>query len=38
LSFRVGGFAIPYGRLIMLLAGGLALGWGISRWVMSRDR
>ena len=38
LSFRAGGFDVPYGRLIMLLGGGLALGWGISRWIMRRDR
>jgi hypothetical protein len=38
LSFRVAGFEIPYGRLAMLLAGGLVLGWGIGRWVMRRDR
>jgi hypothetical protein len=38
LSFRAGSIEIPYGRLAMLLAGGLALGWGVSRWVMRRNR
>lgn len=38
LSIRVGGFDMPYGRLVMLLAGGLALGWGLSRWVTRRAR
>ena len=33
LSFRVGGLDIPYGRLAMLLAGGIALGYGLSRWL-----
>ena len=38
LSFRVGGLDVPYGRLVMLLAGGLALGYGLSRWVIRRSR
>jgi hypothetical protein len=33
----VGGHDIPYGRLAMLLAGGLALGYGLSRW-MTRSK
>ena len=37
LSFRVGGLNVPYGRLAMLLAGGLALGYGVSRW-MTRSK
>ena len=37
LSFRVGGLNVPYGRLAMLLAGGLALGYGLSRW-MTRSK
>ena len=34
LSFRIGG--IGFGRLrpLMLLAGGLAVGYGVSRWLM----
>ena len=38
LSFRIGGIEFPVGRTVMLLAGGLALGYGISRWMMPRDR
>jgi hypothetical protein len=30
-SFRIGGIEFPYGRTVMLLAGGLALGYGLSR-------
>ena len=37
LSFRVSGLDVPYGRLAMLLAGGLALGYGLSRW-MTRSK
>jgi len=37
LSFRVGGIEIPYGRT-MLLAGGLALGYGLSRLLWRGDR
>jgi hypothetical protein len=36
LSFRIGGFDIPYGRLAMLMACGLALGYGLSRWLIRR--
>jgi hypothetical protein len=38
LSFRIGGVEIPYGRLAMLLAGGLALGYGLSRWMIRPAR
>jgi hypothetical protein len=38
LSFRIGGIELPYGRMIMLLGGGLALGYGLSRWLWRRDR
>lgn len=38
MSFRVGGIEIPYGRTMLLLAGGLALGYGLSRWLWRRDR
>jgi len=38
LSFRIGGIEFPVARTAMLLAGGLALGYGISRWMMPRDR
>ena len=38
LSFRIGGVEIPYGRLAMLLAGGLALGCGLSRWMIRPAR
>jgi hypothetical protein len=38
LSFRIAGVELPVGRTVMLLAGGLALGYGISRWMMPRDR
>ena len=38
LSFRSGGLDISYSRLAMLLAGGLALGYGLSRWLMRRSR
>ena len=30
-SFHIGGIEFPYGRTVMLLAGGLALGYGLSR-------
>jgi hypothetical protein len=30
-SFRIAGIEFPYGRTVMLLAGGLALGYGLSR-------
>ena len=33
LFFRVGGLNVPYGRIAVLLAGGLALGFGLSRWI-----
>ena len=38
LSFRIGGIEFPYGRMIMLLGGGLALGYGLSPWLWRRDR
>jgi hypothetical protein len=38
LSFRARGIDIPYGRMIMLLAGGLALGYGLSRWLWRTER
>jgi hypothetical protein len=38
MSFRIGGVEIPYGRTVMLLAGGLALGYGLSRWMWRGDR
>jgi len=38
LSFRIGGLEIPYGRLVMLLGGGLALGYCLSRWMIRRAR
>ena len=38
LSFRVGGRDMPYGRTIMLLAGGLALGYGLRRWLWRSER
>jgi hypothetical protein len=37
LSFR-SGRNIRYGRAALLLAGGLAVGWGISRWLMRSGR
>ena len=37
LSFRVAGLNVPYGRLAMLLAGGLALGYGLSRWMTRKN-
>ena len=30
-SFHIGGIEFPYGRTVMLVAGGLALGYGLSR-------
>jgi hypothetical protein len=30
-SFHIGGIEFPHGRTMMLLAGGLALGYGLSR-------
>jgi hypothetical protein len=38
LSFQVRGRDMPYGRTIMLLAGGLALGYGLSRWLWRSER
>jgi hypothetical protein len=38
LSFRIGGLNIPYARLAMLLGGGLALGYGLSRWFVRQSR
>jgi hypothetical protein len=37
-SFRIGGIEFPYGRPVMLLAGGLALGYGLSRLLWRGDR
>jgi hypothetical protein len=34
LSFRIGGIGIGHWRTMMLLAGGLAVGYGVSRWLM----
>jgi hypothetical protein len=34
LSFRIGGISIGHWRAMMLLAGGLAVGYGVSRWLM----
>jgi hypothetical protein len=36
-SFRIGGIEFPYGRTV-LLAGGLALGYGLSRLLWRGDR
>ena len=36
LSFRIGGLGTSYGRLAMLLAGGAALGYGLSRLLIRR--
>jgi hypothetical protein len=38
LSFRARGIDMPYGRTIMLLASGLALGYGLSRWLWRSER
>jgi hypothetical protein len=38
MSFRIGGIELPYARAAMLLAGGLALGYGLSRRLWRRDR
>lgn len=38
LSFRIGRLDIPYARLAVLLAGGLAVGLGLSRWFIRRAR
>ena len=37
-SFRIAGIEFPYGRTVMLLAGGLALGYGLSRLLWRGDR
>ncbi len=34
LSFRIGGIGIGQWRAMMLLSAGLAVGYGISRWLM----
>jgi hypothetical protein len=38
LSFRIAGIEFPYGRTVMLLAGGLALGYGLSRLLWRSPR
>src|SRR5262249_6626927 len=38
LSFRIGGLNMPYVPLAMLLGGGLALGYGLSRWFVRQSR
>jgi hypothetical protein len=38
MSFRVGGIEIPYGRTMLLLAGGLTLGYGLRRWLWRGNR
>ena len=37
LSFRVGGTLFGFGRLSLMLAGGLALGFGAAWWLRRRD-
>ena len=37
-SFRAAGIEFPYGRTVMLLAGGLALGYGLSRLMWRAPR
>jgi len=37
LSFRIGGIDFAYLRPMLLLGAGLALGYGVSRWLF-RDR
>jgi hypothetical protein len=37
-SFRIAGIEFPYGRTVMLLAGGLALGYGLSRLLRRSPR
>jgi hypothetical protein len=34
LSFRTGGIGLAYLRPVLLLGAGLALGYGISRWLL----
>ena len=36
LSFRTSGGGLGYGRMLMLLAAGLAIGFGAARFVRSR--
>ena len=38
LSFRIGGIEFPVARTAMLLAGGLALGYGLSRLLWRAPR